>query len=256
MFAFLMPRVIHRVTPRLVLAVAVVALAGCASAAASPLRAQEQAPRPLPEITISATGSVDVTPDRARVSLGVETEAGTAQGASQANAELQSRVLAAVRASGIPASAIRTSGYNVVPKQEYNSQTRTWRVDGYRVSNIVVVTLDDVSKTGPVIDAALGAGANRVAGISFEVKDATAAREAAITQAVERARREADIAARAAGGSIVRLISLNVNSYEQSPRPMMEMAMSRSSDASTPISEGTQTVNVQVSTRWEYANRR
>lgn len=235
--------------------VAALALVGCAPVAASPLRAQEQAPRPFPEITINATGSVDVTPDRARISLGVETDARTAQSASQANAELQTRILAAVRAAGIPASAIRTTGYNVAPKQEYNSQTRTWRVDGYRVSNIVVITLDDISRTGPVIDAALGVGANRVAGIAFEVKDATTAREAAITQAVERARREADIAARAAGGAIAGLLSLNVNSYEQSPRQVMEMAMVRSADASTPVSEGTQTVRVQVSTRWQFVRR-
>ena len=234
---------------------AALALVGCSPAAVTPLRAQGVAPSPQPEISVTATGSVEVTPDRARVSLGVETEAFTAQAAAQANAELQTKILAAVRGLGIPASAIRTSGYNVAPRQEYNSQTRTWRKLGYQVSNIVVITLDDISRTGPVLDAALAAGANRVAGIEFDVKDATAAREAAISQAVERARREAEIAAQAAGGKVVGLLSLNVNSYEQSPRPMMEMAMARSADASTPISEGTQSVRVQVSTRWEYARK-
>jgi uncharacterized protein len=232
-----------------------VAFASLSAAAAPVLGAQDPAPRPLPQIMITAQGEVAVTPDRARISLGVETEGQSAQEASQANAALQTKVMDALRKSGVPNSAIRTTGYNVAPKQEFNPTTRTWRVEGYRVSNIVVVTLDAIDKTGPVIDAALGAGANRVAGISFEIKDASKARERAIQLAVERARREADIAARAAGGQVRGLIELNVNSYEQSPRPMMEMAMSRADASSTPISEGTQNVVVSVTTRWEYGSR-
>ncbi len=222
------------------------------------ISAQDQPPRQPPQITISANGSVDVTPDRARLSLGVETEAKTAQEASQLNAAAQTRIIAAIRAAGIPQSSIRTGGFNVAPKQEYIPETRTWRVDGYRVSNIVTVVIEPVAKTGEVIDVALAAGANRVAGLNFEIKDPTPAREQAMRQAVERARREAEIVALAAGGEIVGLIEINVNSYEPSPpRPMMDMMARVSSDAeSTPISEGTQPVIVNVTTRWEYAPKR
>lgn len=217
------------------------------------LLSQEVTPRQPPQITVSANGEVQVTPDRARVSLGVETHATTAREASQQNAAAQTKIIAALRAAGIPQANIRTTGFNVAPKQEYIPETRTWRVDGYQVTNIVVVVVEPVSKAGEVIDVALEAGANRVAGLNFEIKDPTAAREAAMTQAVERARREAEIAAAAAGGHIVRLLEINVNSYEPSPpRPMMEMARMDQS-ASTPISEGTQPVVVNVNTRWEYA---
>lgn len=228
------------------------ALSVAAALPIASLSAQSAAERPVPQITISAQGEIEVTPDRSQISLGVETEAKSAQEAAQANAELQTRVLAAVRAAGIPASDIRTTGYNVAPKQEYLPETRTWRVDGYRVSNIVVVTVAAVAKTGAVIDAALSAGANRVANISFEIKDPSGAREQATVQAVERARREAEIAAKAAGGTIVGLLELNVNSYQQNPRPMAEMSLMRSDAASTPVSEGTQSVVVNVTTRWEF----
>jgi uncharacterized protein len=223
----------------------------------APLQAQPDAPtRQPPQIVISAQGEVQVTPDRARVVLGVETEARTAQEASQLNATLQTRILEAVRRAGIPAASIRTTGYNVAPRQEYNPDTRTWRIDGYRVSNLVVVIVEPVGNAGAVIDAALHAGANRVASLSFEVKDPRPAREQALKDAVDRARREADITAAAAGGRIVGLLEITVNSYEPSPpRPMMEMAMVRSAD-STPISEGTQPVVVQVTTRWEFSGTR
>ncbi len=228
-----------------------VALAA-ASLTPSALHAQQPMHQPPPQITITAQGDVQVTPDRARVTLGVETEAKTAQEAAQLNANAQTRIVEAVRKTGIPAASIRTSGYNVAPKQEYIPATRTWRVDGYQVTNLVVITVEPVAKAGEVIDAALSAGANRVAGLSFEVKDPTPAREQAITNAVARARREAEIAARAAGGEVAGLLELNVNSYDASPRPMMEMAAMRADAASTPISEGTQAVTVSVTTRWEF----
>lgn len=221
------------------------------------LFAQELPVRQPPQITISANGSVEVTPDRARLSLGVETEAKTAQEASRLNAAAQTSIIAALRAAGIPQASIRTGGFNVAPKQEYIPETRTWRVDGYRVSNIVTVVIEPVAKAGEVIDAALAAGANRVAGLSFEIKDPTSAREQAMRQAVERARREAELVATAAGGRIVGLIEINVSSFEPSPpRPMMEMARMSADAESTPISEGTQPVVVNVTTRWEYAPSR
>ncbi len=234
---------------------AMTVLAATALAATS-LSAQEPARLEIPQIMISAQGEVQVTPDRARISLGVDTEGKTAQEASQANAALQTKVLAALRAAGIPSASIRTSGYNVAPIQEYIPETRKWRIDGYRVNNMVVVTVEPVAKAGEIIDIALSAGANRVAGLSFEIKDATAAREQAMTQAVERAKREADIVARAAGGSILRMLEISVNSYEApQPRPMYEMAAMRSDVSSTPVSEGTQPVTVSVTTRWQFQPR-
>jgi uncharacterized protein YggE len=208
--------------------------------------------QPPPQLNITARGEVQVTPDRARVTLGVDTEAKTAQEAAQANAVLQTRIIEAVRKAGISTASIRTSGYNVAPRQQYLPETRTWRVDGYQVTNLVVIVVEPVSKAGEVIDAALSAGANRVAGLTFEVKDASAAREEAMTKAVERARREADIVAKAAGGTVAGLLELSVNSEDDTVRPAMEMAMMRVESAPTPISEGTQSIAVRVTTRWAF----
>jgi len=93
-----------------------------------------------------------------------------------------------------------------------------------------------------------------VAGLSFEIKDATSARETAIERAVERARRDAAIAARAAGGTVAGLLELSLSSDETAPpRPMMMEGMAMRADAvPTPISEGTQAVTVRVTTRWEF----
>ena len=103
----------------------------------------------------------------------------------------------------------------------------------------------------------LRAADNRVAGLDFLVKDAAKARDAALALAVESARRQADVAAKAAGGQIAELLELNVNDFERpEPRPMLAMAKMASSDATpTPLSEGLSTVAVTVSTRWRFEKK-
>lgn len=222
--------------------------------AASRAMAQVAPPSPLPQISVSARGEVQVAPDRARVQVGVETQAKTAAVAAAENNKKQAAILAAIRALGVAATQITTLGYNVAPIQRYDQKLERVVIDGYQVSNIVQVTTDKLDQTGLIIDAGLTNGANRVAGLDFLVKDNSKARDAALTQAVESARRQAEIAARGAGGTLGELIELNINEFERpDPRPMLAMSkMADASSAPTPISEGMNTVSVSVSTRWRF----
>ena len=217
----------------------------------------QTAAAPLPQIAIQARGEVQVAPDRARVQVGVETQAKTAALAAAENSKKQTAVLAAIRALGIPSSAISTLNFSVAPVQRYDEKERKVMVDGYTVSNIVQVETDKIEQAGSIIDAALTNGSNRIAGLDFLVKDPSKARDAALTQAVEAARRQADVAARAAGGRIVDLLELSVNDFER-PEPRQTMMVSRAMAAAaapTPISEGTSTVAVTVSTRWRFERK-
>lgn len=216
--------------------------------------AQTMPPTPPPQITVSARGEIQVAPDRARVQVGVETQAKTAAAAAAENNKKQTAILAAIRALGVPAAQITTLGYNVAPIQRYDDKDRRVVIDGYQVSNIVQVVTDKLDQAGPIIDAGLANGANRVAGLDFMVKDASSARDAALAQAVQSARRQAEVAAKAAGGTLGEMLEINVNEYERpDPRPMMAMAKMDAASSPTPISEGTTTVSVSVTTRWRFA---
>lgn len=224
---------------------------GAISARAS---AQQAAAAPPPQITVTARGEVQSTPDRARVQVGVETQAKTAAAAAAENNKKQAAVLAAIKALGVPAAQITTMGYNVTPVQRYDDKERRVVIDGYQVSNVVQVVADKLEQAGPIIDAALANGANRVNSLDFVLKDPSKARDEALTKAVESARRQADVAAKAAGGSLGELLEINVNDFEQpTPRPMMAVAMSKmDAGTPTPLSEGTTTVAISVSTRWRF----
>ena len=217
--------------------------------------AAQMMPQQPPQITVAARGEVQVTPDRARVQVGVERQAKTAALAAAENNKKQAAVLAAIRALGVPAAQITTLGYNVAPVQRYDDKERRVVIDGYQVSNTVQVVTDKMEQAGPIIDAALANGANRVAGLDFLVKDPSKARDEALAQAVESARRQAEVAAKAAGGTLSDLLEINVNEYERPmPRPMVA-AMAVKMDAAgapAPISEGTATVAISVQTRWKF----
>lgn len=217
--------------------------------------AQMSMPQPPPQIVVNGRGEVEVAPDRAQVQVGMETQAKTAALASQENNRKQTAILAAIRALGIPAAQIQTLNYNVMPIQRYDEKTQRVVIDGYQVSNIVQVVTDKIEQAGPIIDAALTNGGNRVAGLDFLVKDRARAQETALTKAVESARRQAEVAARAAGGQIAELLELNINEYERpQPRAVMAMAKMEMADASvpTPVSEGMTTIAVNVTTRWRF----
>jgi len=143
----------------------------------------------------------------------------------------------------------------VNPVQRYDEKLQRVVIDGYQVTNIVQVETDRLELAGPIIDAGLSSGANRVAGLDFIVKDRAKAQDMALTDAVTSARRQADVAARAAGGMIVELIELTINEFERpEPRGMVAMAMkAEAADAPAPIASGTNTISVSVGTRWRFA---
>ena len=223
-------------------------------ALAKPLGAQQPDERlslaPPSYIAVSSEGVVSVTPDRATVRVAVVTRASTASEAGSMNAERQRAVIDAVRALGIPAAQIGTSGYTLQPEMRY-LPNRTPEVTGYAASNTVTVRLMSIDQAGGVIDAALAHGANQVSGLTFEFSGAEGARREAITKAVERARLDAEAAARGAGQALGRLLSVDVGAPIY-PRAMMlsAVAVTSSQAAPTPIEAGTQEVRVMVSAKW------
>jgi uncharacterized protein YggE len=229
-----------------------IAVAGLAPAAS--LRAQAPA-EPLPSIAVTAMGEAQVTPDRARLSIGVQTQAPTAADASTRNARLQRAVIDTLRALGVAADQVTTSGYNVYPEQTFDQPARRTRITGYNVQNTVVVELRRIEQVGPALDAVLSKGANLVSSLQFYSSQADAVQRRAIQNAIQRARADAEAMAAAAGGRLGSLIELSTGTVAR-PRPMVEMAMAaqaRMADAApTPISEGSQTISAVVSARWRF----
>ncbi|CAN5310911.1 SIMPL domain-containing protein [soil metagenome] len=224
-------------------------------AISTPVLAQDAAIIPSlqpPSLNVGARGEIRVAPDRATVHVAVETRAENAAAAASQNATVQQRVIAAIRALGVPNDRISTTQYNVLPDYRYEPN-REARLVGYRVTNTVVVELHQLDRVGPVLDASLGAGANMITGLQFYASNTENARRDAIGRAIQTARGDAEAMARAAGGSLGQLLEAHVGAYYAPPPPMPRMMEAQVAGvADTPINPGQQTVAVDVQTRWRF----
>jgi uncharacterized protein len=202
-------------------------------------------------LNVSAYGETRVTPDMATISLGVTTEAATAQAAMQSNAARMNQVMATLRRAGFTARDIQTSQLGIEPQYVYE-QNQPPKLTGYRASNQVTLTVRDLAKLGAAVDASVEAGANQMGGISFGLSDPTAAENAAREKAVAALAAKADLYARSTGHRVLRLVTLSEGGGYSPPSPMPMVAMTaRFEKADTAVSPGEMRVRVDVSAVYE-----
>jgi uncharacterized protein YggE len=230
------------------LATAAALLLAAPLALSSPLLAQDT------HLDVTGTAFVEVAPDRARIAFAVETETEGALEAGEANARLMDAVIRALRGTGIQDLRIESSGYSLAPRYAPRRGDEPQRIAGYTARNSVQVISDDVDAVGRLVDAGLAAGANRVAGMSFEIRDTAPHRQEALRRAVEVARGEAEAMA---GALEMRLGSpVTVQGGADFPQPrsmmmraeMMDVAMAAA--PTTPVEVGLQRVSANVSIRY------
>src|SRR5436305_14767504 len=73
----------------------------------------------VPVIVTAGEGVVKIAPDRVWISIAAESRAPNARDAQRANAEAMTAVLGKLKGAGLPADAIRTSGYDLQPEFDY-----------------------------------------------------------------------------------------------------------------------------------------
>lgn len=136
-------------------------------------------------LTVYGQGKVAVAPDIAYVTLGYENSAPSPQAAQTANTERMGQITAAIREMGVAEDDIQQTQFNVYQEYYYGD---TPDAQSYRVSNIIKITVRQVSRACDVVAAACGAGANTSYGIAYDVTD----RQGAYVRALELARARAD----------------------------------------------------------------
>lgn len=222
--------------------------------AGAPLAAPSSQPTGL---WVTGEGKVTLTPTLALLTLGIEARADTVSKARDDAATAMGRILDSLKANGIAERDIQTRHFTIQPIYTYRERTLPGGerqgeqvLVGYQVSNQVSIKVRALERTGKVIDDAVAAGGDlvRVQGIAFSVDDpqqkqATAqAREAAVKDALEKARQMAS----AAGITLGKLVYLTESGGTV---PILREAVATAAPAPappTPISPGELTVTVTV----------
>jgi uncharacterized protein YggE len=214
------------------------------AAVAAPVVAQEAKG---PEIAVTATGAVDLSPDYATIQVGVVTRDPQAGRAGEQNARITTALRGALRQLlRVPDDSLPSVGYSVVTDYD-----RDGRPTGYAARSVIEARVHDLGQVGSAVDAALAAGATQIAGIQFESSKRAAARLDALARAVETARREAEAMARAAGGRLGPLIEASSSQPAFVPMRAARSVMAMAA-AETPIAPPELTVEATVTARWVF----
>jgi uncharacterized protein YggE len=206
----------------------------------------------VPTVSVNGHGEVNIPPDTASVTIGVDVikptlDEAQAQATTQATA-----VIEALKAAGIADEDIQTEFYSVNILRDYSENADPTLITGFEVINQLRVTVRDTDALGELLDAAVSAGANSIYGVNFFVDDQTAAASEARVAAVEDARTKAEELAAAAGMTLGPVVAI----AEGAP-PVIGPMYARggggmaAADMAVPVEPGSATVSVDVSVTYE-----
>ena len=205
--------------------------------------------------TVNVTGNAQVilTPDIAYISIGVHTEAQSAQEAVTGNSTQSQAVIDAIKAQGVDAKDIQTTNFSVYQQDKYGPNGENLGTF-FMVDNTVYVTMRDIQKIGSILDASVGAGANSIYGITFDVLDKETALTTGRDQAMADAKSQAEQLAQAAGATLGPVQSISY--YSSAPTPIYYDNKGvggggASPAVSVPVAPGQLTLTVSVSVAWE-----
>ena len=171
--------------------------------------------------------------------------------AMRRNAERMAATVAALRKAGVADRDIQTSAINLNPQYRYGENMPPV-ITGYQASNQVSVRFRDVARSGAILDALVGQGANQINGPVFAIDKPEAALDEARAKAVAKARARAELYAKAAGMSVKRIVSISeAGGYVPPSMPVPQMMSMRAKEADTPVMAGEQKLSVQVSVSFE-----
>lgn len=219
--------------------------------AALPALAQTTTNR-LRSIVAYGEATVSVRPDMARVNVGVVTTDKSATDAAAKNADAAAAVIAALRQAIGQNADVRTISYNVSPTYQYPQGGGQPILTGFQVTNVVQAVVNNTAQVGSLVDAAIGAGANRIDGITFGLRDDSTTRSQALRNAAQQARQKADTIAAGLGvrtGAVI----LAEEGYQVVPVATNTRTGVAATAATTPVEPGNIDVKATVTLQLEIA---
>jgi uncharacterized protein len=198
-------------------------------------------------LNVSGNGTIYLTPDIAYIYIGVHTDdPDIALAVSHNNTQTQALV-DALKNMDIAAVDIQTSNFSVYTNQSYDKMSGQSTGTYFSVDNTVYITVRDLTKLGSLLNTAVGAGANNINSITFDVADKTTAMAQARQKAMANASTLAAELAKTAG---VKLGEIQTITYsDNSPMPYYGIGGGGASapNASVPIQPGQTQISVTVS---------
>mgnify|MGYP001600988894 CR=1 FL=1 len=199
---------------------------------------------------VTGIGKASVIPDVGMVSLGVQANGATVKEVQQKINIISNAVVKGAEDVGVEAKDIKTTNYSINPSYDFSGGSQ--RITGFQANSSISVKVRDLTKINSVIDAATGAGANQVGGVSFDVDDRTVAESEARKLAVADAKKKAGQAAAIAGFRLGRMVNYQENfAGNVRPMPMMAAVKDVGLGGGTQVEPGSNEIDLTVTLSYE-----
>lgn len=207
--------------------------------------------------SVSAEGKTVATPDMATFSFSVVNEGSNPKTLADENNKKMKTAVDLLKNKGVNEKDIRTSGYNLNPRYEYDETSKKSYISGYTMTQTAFVKVREIGKVADILGALPEIGVNQISSISFEVDEPEKYLKEARDKAIEEAKDKAKTMAKKAGFSLGKII--NLYEYQGGNQPvyygesMKAVGMGGGDVAySTPtIQAGSQEITVQASITYE-----
>ncbi len=213
----------------------------------------------VPTLTVRGNAELSAAPDQALVQLGAVAQSESAKDAQEQVNRTVGAILTAIKAAGISEQNISTTELTLVPVHERinrttDQQANLPRIVGYLATNVVRVEINEIDKIGDVIDAGIGAGANRLEGLYFELKDDTLLRQKALQQAALNAREKAESISGALNLRLGRILQITEEGVQTVRPQFIASRMAVAAAESTPVAPGRIQVSASVVIGYQIEN--
>ena len=192
-------------------------------------------------VTITGKASQSQQPPFLLVTSGVESDGSTAARAMATNMRTMARLRAALESAGIRAEDIRTVNLALSPRRDGSSGD----IERFVAVHNLAITFRDVAQTGPVVDALVDAGANRIGGPAMTWRSVETSPEARLA-AIRDANRQAEFYARSLGLRVHKVRTMRDGGSHSSPTPAARMG-----GAGTHVYPGEDVVHTSVVAEYE-----
>jgi uncharacterized protein YggE len=188
--------------------------------------AQLPGPEPMPRtISVSGSGTIDATPDIARLSLAVQRRDESMQVARDETVRVSKAFLALCTKLGIKESKIRTSGLTIQPEYRWDEKENKQVFLGYFVQRQLQVEINDLDKLGNVIEGAIDAGVNEVSPPQLDSSKRKELNRDALGAATADAKANADRIATSLGVKLGPVRTVVAGGAAPPPMPIQEVRM-------------------------------
>ena len=201
----------------------------------------------LSTLSVSGSGESQGKPDIAYLSFGVTRKGKTASEAASANSGAAQKLIDTLIRSGIAEKDLQTTNISISPiyKNDQPNNFNDYKIVGYEANNSIRATIRRISDVGKIIDIVVFAGDYTINGPSFSIDNDDALEADALKDAVNDAKRKADIVASAAGKTITGIKNITVGGSGGGV-PFYGGFAAASADKATPILPGELTVSSSV----------